>query len=96
MSKDKLLFTPGPLTTSRTVKEAMLTDLGSRDAAFIRLVKEIREELVSRAEVSTNDYTAVPLQGSGTMGVEAVLATSVPPNVVLTRPTPLSAITNRT
>ena len=26
--KDKALFTPGPLTTSRTVKQAMLRDLG--------------------------------------------------------------------
>jgi aspartate aminotransferase-like enzyme len=32
---DKLLFTPGPLTTSATVKQAMQHDLGSRDAAFI-------------------------------------------------------------
>ena len=30
-SKDKLLFTPGPLTTSDTVKAVMLHDLGSRD-----------------------------------------------------------------
>jgi 2-aminoethylphosphonate-pyruvate transaminase len=33
MGKDKLLFTPGPLTTSHTVKQAMLRDLGSRDPA---------------------------------------------------------------
>ena len=39
--KDKVLFTPGPLTTSRTVKQAMLRDLGSRDFEFIGLVKDI-------------------------------------------------------
>ena len=27
-AKDKTLFTPGPLTTSQTVKQAMLRDLG--------------------------------------------------------------------
>ena len=32
---DPLLFTPGPLTTSGTVKRAMQRDLGSRDAEFI-------------------------------------------------------------
>ncbi len=37
--REKLLFTPGPLTTSRTVKEAMLRDLGSRDMAFIETVR---------------------------------------------------------
>ena len=36
--KDKLLFTPGPLTTSSTVKEAMLRHLGSRDTAFIAAI----------------------------------------------------------
>ncbi len=40
--KDKPLFTPGPLTTSRTVKQAMLRDLGSRDSEFIDVVREFR------------------------------------------------------
>ncbi|MFZ4850706.1 MAG: 2-aminoethylphosphonate--pyruvate transaminase, partial [Caldilinea sp.] len=39
--KDKALFTPGPLTTSRTVKQAMLRDLGSRDPEFTAIVAEI-------------------------------------------------------
>jgi 2-aminoethylphosphonate-pyruvate transaminase len=42
----KLLFTPGPLTTSRTVKEAMLEDMGSRDYEFMNAVKEIRNDLL--------------------------------------------------
>jgi 2-aminoethylphosphonate-pyruvate transaminase len=31
---DPLLFTPGPLTTSKSVKSAMVHDWGSRDANF--------------------------------------------------------------
>uniref|UniRef100_A0A914V2X9 Uncharacterized protein n=1 Tax=Plectus sambesii TaxID=2011161 RepID=A0A914V2X9_9BILA len=31
------LFTPGPLNTSKTVKEAMLSDVGSRDVSFINI-----------------------------------------------------------
>ena len=34
---DPLLLTPGPLTTSRTVKQAMVHDWGSRDATFIKI-----------------------------------------------------------
>jgi 2-aminoethylphosphonate-pyruvate transaminase len=75
---DKLLFTPGPLTTSATVKQAMLRDLGSRDGAFIAVVRDIRRRLVALAGVSEDEYTAVPLQGSGTFGVEAALTTAVP------------------
>jgi 2-aminoethylphosphonate-pyruvate transaminase len=75
---DKLLFTPGPLTTSAGVKEAMLHDLGSRDAAFIQLVAEVRAELVALAGGAAPEWTAVPMQGSGTFAVEAVLSSVVP------------------
>jgi 2-aminoethylphosphonate-pyruvate transaminase len=43
---DKILFTPGPLTTSSTVKESMLTDVGSRDKIFIDAIDEIRNSLL--------------------------------------------------
>lgn len=77
--KDKLLFTPGPLTTSRTVKQAMLRDLGSRDHEFIELVKDIRLNLIQLVHVSADDYTAILMQGSGTFGLEAVVSSTVPP-----------------
>ncbi len=77
--KDKLLFTPGPLTTSPTVKEAMLHDLGSRDEAFIRIVADIREQLLELGQVSGNQgYEAILMQGSGTFGLEATIGSVVP------------------
>ena len=78
--KDKALFTPGPLTTSRAVKQAMLRDLGSRDHAFIDVVREIREGLVALAGGAPGAYEAIPLQGSGTFAIEAVLTSTVPPD----------------
>lgn len=74
----KKLFTPGPLCCSAEVKAAMMEDLGSRDQDFIACVKEIRDELLEVAGVSAKEYTAVPLQGSGTYCVEAVLQTTSP------------------
>jgi len=77
--KDKPLFTPGPLTTSATVKEAMLSDLGSRDTSFIQAVREIRSELLTLAGVSQESgWEAVLMQGSGTFSVESVLSSSLP------------------
>ena len=73
-----LLFTPGPLTTSPGVKEAMLVDVGSRDATFIRVVREIRQRLVALAQATEPDWTAIPMQGSGTFTVEALLSSVVP------------------
>ena len=78
--KDKALHTPGPLTTSATVKQAMLRDLGSRDSEFIALVAHIRRSLLALGKVDRRGYEAILLQGSGTFGIEAVLASVTPPN----------------
>ena len=77
-SKDKLLFTPGPLTTSMTVKQAMLRDLGWRDSEFIDLVKDIRTRLLEIGGVRDQGYEAIIMQGSGTFTLEAVVSSSVP------------------
>jgi 2-aminoethylphosphonate-pyruvate transaminase len=78
MGFKKLLFTPGPLTTSNTVKEAMLQDMGSRDHEFMDAVKDIRNQLLSIGHVSKADgYEAVIIQGSGTFGVESVISSVV-------------------
>ncbi len=80
MHTDKPLFTPGPLTTSLTVKQAMLRDLGSRDFEFIRIVREIRQELLRLAEADDRGYEAILMQGSGTFGIEAVIGSITPPD----------------
>ncbi|WP_018613474.1 2-aminoethylphosphonate--pyruvate transaminase [Segetibacter koreensis] len=84
MQTKKILFTPGPLTTSKTVKEAMLEDMGSRDAAFITAVKEIRTELLRLAHVSKEEgYECVIVQGSGTFGIESVISSATGKDDVL-------------
>jgi 2-aminoethylphosphonate-pyruvate transaminase len=74
---DPWLLTPGPLTTSPSVKEAMLHDYGSRDRHFIEVNRRVRQRLVALIE-GEGTHTAVPLQGSGTFVVEAMLASFVP------------------
>ncbi|MHC4227914.1 MAG: 2-aminoethylphosphonate--pyruvate transaminase [Planctomycetota bacterium] len=78
--KDKILFTPGPLTTSKTVKQAMLRDLGSNHGDFVEVVKDIRHKLVVLGQVSPDQYTTVLMQGGGTFGLEAVVSSTVPPD----------------
>ncbi|HUN45189.1 MAG TPA: 2-aminoethylphosphonate--pyruvate transaminase, partial [Stellaceae bacterium] len=73
------LLTPGPLTTSDETKRAMLRDWGSRDTDFIALNRRVRERLVTLAG-GAGTHVAVPLQGSGTFVVEAMLGTFVPKN----------------
>jgi 2-aminoethylphosphonate-pyruvate transaminase len=75
--KDKALFTPGPLSTSRTVKQAMLRDLGSRDDEFVEVVRDVRRRLVTLTGADPSRYTAILMQGSGTFGIEAVIGSAV-------------------
>jgi 2-aminoethylphosphonate-pyruvate transaminase len=74
MAPEKLLLTPGPLTTRIETRRAMLDDWGSRDAPFIALTAELRRRLLNVVHAG-NDFVAVPLQGSGTFIVEAALST---------------------
>ena len=78
---DKLLFTPGPLTTSATVKQALLRDVGSRDDEFIAMIRSIRERLLRVAGVRQEQgFEAIPIQGSGTFAIESVISSVLPAN----------------
>jgi 2-aminoethylphosphonate-pyruvate transaminase len=79
-ARDKILFTPGPLTTSLNVKLAMLNDLGSRDYTFMGLLEDIRSRLLDIGGVQKGDYESIILQGSGTYGLEAVVSSTIPPD----------------
>jgi 2-aminoethylphosphonate-pyruvate transaminase len=76
-SRDPILLTPGPLTTSLPTKVAMLRDWGSWDASFNAVTAEVRRKLldVIHGEAS---HVCVPMQGSGTFSVEAAVNTLVP------------------
>lgn len=76
---DPLLLTPGPLTTSRSVKAAMVHDWGSRDATFIKINQTVLAKLVEIVN-GGEDFVTVPMQGSGTFAVEAMLTTFIPKN----------------
>ncbi len=76
--REPFLLTPGPLTTTRATKEAMLRDWGSRDGEFIAMNARVRRRLVELVHGEA-DHECVPLQGSGTFIVEAMIGTLVPP-----------------
>jgi len=70
------LLTPGPLTTSYAVKAAMLRDHGSWDGDFCAMTAEIRKRLV--ALLGDPSFDCVPMQGSGSFAVEAMLGSFIP------------------
>lgn len=75
-----LLLTPGPLTTSDTVKQAMMSDWCTWDEDYnLGIVEVIRKELVEIASSRSEEYTAVLMQGSGSFCVEATLGSVVRP-----------------
>ncbi len=74
---EPILLTPGPLTTTRQTKEAMLVDWGSWDGAFNALTASVCRDLAAIAHAGAS-HVCIPLQGSGTFAVEAALGTLVP------------------
>ena len=77
MDRDKILLTPGPLTTTLRTKLAMLRDWGSWDSDFNEVTAGVRRSLLKVIH-GEKTHVVVPLQGSGTFSVEAAVATLVP------------------
>ncbi|CAG0965969.1 2-aminoethylphosphonate-pyruvate transaminase [Burkholderiales bacterium] len=76
-SRDPILLTPGPLTTSLETKAAMLRDWGSWDTAFNAVTANVRRRLLDVVDGHAT-HVCVPMQGSGTFSVEAAVNTTVP------------------
>ena len=78
-----LLLTPGPLSTTRTVREAMMHEFSTWDVDYNRIVQSIRERLVGLATCDSANLgacTATLIPGSGTFVVESVIGSVIPPN----------------
>jgi 2-aminoethylphosphonate-pyruvate transaminase len=71
-----ILLTPGPLSTTLTVKQAMLRDWCTWDDDYKQIIQELRRKLVDLA-TRHDGYTCVLMQGSGTFCVESVITTAV-------------------
>jgi 2-aminoethylphosphonate-pyruvate transaminase len=76
-SRDPILLTPGPLTTSLPTKMAMLRDWGSWDAHFNAVTAHVRAKLTDIIH-GRETHVCVPLQGSGTFAIEGAVNTLVP------------------
>jgi 2-aminoethylphosphonate-pyruvate transaminase len=75
-----ILLTPGPLSTSPTVREAMLRDWCTWDDDYnLGIVTPIREGLVKLAtSIAPEKYTCTLMQGSGTFSVESMIGSVLP------------------
>ncbi|MDR0139368.1 2-aminoethylphosphonate--pyruvate transaminase [Metabacillus idriensis] len=78
MNNPYLLLTPGPLSTSKTVRESMLKDWCTWDKDYNAIVQDIRMRLTALAAPGSEEYTAVLMQGSGTFSVESVISSVIP------------------
>jgi 2-aminoethylphosphonate-pyruvate transaminase len=75
---EPFLLTPGPLTTSYEVKKTMLRDWGSWDDDFRAMTADMRRRLLALTGDTKGELDCVPIQGSGTFAVEAMIGSFVP------------------
>ena len=73
-----ILLTPGPLSTTKSVKAAMLRDWCTWDNEYKDLVQDLRSKLLKLATKNTDQYTTVLMQGSGTFSVESIIGSIIP------------------
>ncbi|WP_455583407.1 2-aminoethylphosphonate--pyruvate transaminase [Lactiplantibacillus pentosus] len=78
MKQPYLLLTPGPLSTTASVKDAMQIDYCTWDSDYRQVTETIRQQILAMAQADAETYTTVLLQGSGSFGVEATIGTAVP------------------
>ncbi|MRN53695.1 2-aminoethylphosphonate--pyruvate transaminase [Paenibacillus monticola] len=78
MREHYLLLTPGPLSTTPSVKAVMLKDWCTWDDTYKHIVQLIRSKLLHLGRASETHYTSVLMQGSGTFGIEATIGTVIP------------------
>ncbi|GHV86213.1 2-aminoethylphosphonate--pyruvate transaminase [Spirochaetia bacterium] len=84
-----LLLTPGPLSTSKGVRNALLRDWCTWDDDYNEaVVQNVRRRLIALSSANSDGYTSVLIQGSGSFAVEACLGT------VLSKNSKLLIITN--
>ncbi|SEA72911.1 2-aminoethylphosphonate-pyruvate transaminase [Desulfuromusa kysingii] len=72
-----LLLTPGPLSTTKSVRAAMLRDWCTWDDDYNQMVETVRSRLVALASPQPG-YSCVLMQGSGTFSVEATISSAIP------------------
>jgi 2-aminoethylphosphonate-pyruvate transaminase len=72
-----ILLNPGPVNVSPRVQQALLRgDLCHREEEFSDLLVAIRAKLLQA--FAPSGYTAVPVTGSGTLAVEAMVSSALP------------------
>ena len=76
------LLTPGPVSVSRTTRQAMMLERASGDDEFRADVAYVRAYLTGIVN-GGDEYTAIPIPGSATYANEAAVAALVPPGRTL-------------
>ncbi|MCW8346911.1 2-aminoethylphosphonate--pyruvate transaminase [Vibrio sp. ZSDZ65] len=80
MKNEYLLLTPGPLSTSETVRQAMLKDWCTWDDDYNKDVVEVIRSSLTQLATRHPGYTSVLMQGSGTASVEATIGSALGKN----------------
>jgi len=83
MVERTILLNPGPATTTDTVKQALvIPDVCPRERSFCELYADVRRRLASIVG-DPEEVVALPVVGSGTTALEAVMVSLLPPGARL-------------
>ena len=79
-----IIFSPGPSNISERVRRALLApDICHRDEEFTALLASVRAQVLDVAGVAGSGYESAVLTGSGSVGIESVVAAVKPLGAML-------------
>lgn len=78
--EQRILLTSRIHNTSKKIKNSLCDDISPFEKSFKNMTQEIRDRVVKLATEVDEEYTMIPIQGSGTFAVESVIGTIIGEN----------------
>ncbi|WP_300361501.1 2-aminoethylphosphonate--pyruvate transaminase [Fusobacterium sp.] len=78
--EQRILLTSRIHNTSKKIKNSLCVDISPFEKSFKNMTQEIRDRVVKLATEANEEYTMIPIQGSGTFAVESVIGTVIGEN----------------
>lgn len=77
LKEERILLTTRIHSVNRKVRESLMEEISPFEKKFKNMTQDIRDRVVKIATMADEEYTMIPIQGSGTYAVESVIGTMI-------------------
>ena len=77
LKEERILLTTRIHSVNKKVRESLMEEISPFEKKFKNMTQDIRDRVVKIATMADEEYTMIPIQGSGTYAVESVVGTMI-------------------